>query len=67
MTNNKLMRYIPKEYKNEVADIYEGEREYNDVTKKWNTKIVVEWKDEEINTYQNASYMRFKLTEIGRD
>lgn len=64
---NKLMRYIPKEYKNEVADIYEAEREWNEVTKRWNTKIRVEWADGEVNTYQNASYMKAKLTEVGRE
>lgn len=63
----KLMRYIPKEYKAEVADIYEAGREWNEVTNRWNTLITVEWTDGSENTYQNASYMSFKLKEIGRD
>lgn len=29
--------------------------------------IVVEWKDGAINEYQNASYMRAKLQEFGRN
>ena len=65
MTN--LMRYIPKEYKNEVADIYEAGREWNEHTQRWNTLITVEWKDGIENTYQNASYMRAKLIEVGRE
>ena len=62
----ELMRYIPKEYKDQVSDIYEGEREWNEITKRWNTTIVVEWTDEEVNEYQNKSYMRMKLKEFGR-
>lgn len=62
----KLMRYIPKEYKNQVEDIQLGEIEWNDFTKRWNQLIVVTWKDGEENTYQNASFMREKLKEFGR-
>ena len=62
----ELMRYIPKEYKEQVSDIYEGEREWNEITQRWNTPIVVEWTDGEENIYQNKSYMKFKLKEIGR-
>lgn len=61
------MRYIPKAYKADVEDIYEAGKEWNEITNRWNTLITVVWKDGEENTYQNASYMRFKLTEIGRD
>ena len=64
---NKLMRYIPKEYKSQVADIYEAEKEWNEYTQRWNTLITVEWTDGEKNTYQNASYMRAKLIEVGRE
>ena len=56
-TSNKLMRYIPKEYKDQVANIYEAGREWNDYTQKWNTLVTVEWIDGEENTYQNASYI----------
>lgn len=65
--NKDLMRYIPKEYKNEVADIYEDGKEWNDYTNRWNVLVTVEWKDGETNTYQNKSYMKAKLTELGRD
>lgn len=63
----ELMRYIPKEYKNEVANIKKGEKVYNEYTNRWNITIIVEWKDGEINEYQNASYMKEKLEEFGRD
>ena len=54
---NKLMRYIPKIYKDEVKNIYKGEKVWNEITKRWNTVIVVEWEDGETNEFQNASYM----------
>lgn len=63
----ELMRYIPKEYKNEVANIEKGEKVFNEYTNRWNITIIVEWKDGEINEYQNASYMKEKLAEFGRD
>lgn len=64
---NTLMRYIPKEYKSQVADIYEAGKEWNEYTQRWNTLITVQWTDGEENTFQNASYMRAKLTEVGRE
>lgn len=60
------MRYIPRSYKNEVEDIYKGEKVWNEITKRWNTMIVVEWKDGEINEYQNATYMFNVLKYFGR-
>lgn len=65
--NKDLMRYIPKEYKDEVEDIYEAGKEWNEYTNRWNVLVTVEWKDGETNTYQNKSYMKAKLTEFGRD
>lgn len=62
-----LMRYIPREYKKEVESIEKGEKVWNEYTNKWNTTIIVRWKDGEINEYQNASYMKAKLVEVGRD
>jgi len=61
---NELMRYIPKEYKELVTNIYEGEKDWNDVTKKWNINIVVEWENGEVSSFQNKSYMRFALNEM---
>lgn len=63
----ELMRYIPKEYKNEVENIKKGEKVWNEYTNRWNVTIIVEWKDGEVNEYQNASYMKEKLAEFGRD
>ncbi len=60
------MRYIPRSYKNEVEDIYKGEKVWNEITKRWNTMIVVEWKDGEINEYQNTTYMFNVLKYFGR-
>lgn len=62
-----LMRYIPREYKEEVESIEKGEKVWNEYTNRWNTTIIVRWKDGEINEYQNASYMKAKLVEVGRD
>lgn len=64
---NTLMRYIPKEYKSQISDIYEDGREWNEYTQRWNTLITVEWTDGRENTYQNATYMRNLLKEFGRD
>lgn len=65
MTNKNLMRYIPKEYKSLVVDIYEEkERVWNELTNKWNTMVTVEWKNGEIDTYQNKSYMTNVLKEF---
>ncbi len=64
---NKLLSYIPKEYKKEVANIYEAAKEWNEYTKRWNTPITVEWTDGTENTYQNASYMKNLLKEFGRN
>lgn len=63
---DKLMRYIPKAYKNQVANIYEAGKEWNEYTQRWNMMITVEWTDGEENTYQNATYMNQKLKEDGR-
>ena len=64
--NNELMRYIPKEYKAQVKNIYKAEREWNEYTQRWNQTITVEWTDGETNTYQNAGYMKNLLKEFGR-
>lgn len=64
---NKLMRYIPKEYRSQVVDIYKAEKEWNVHTQRWNTLITVEWIDGKKNTYQNASYIKNLLKDFGRD
>ena len=56
-----LMRYIPKEFKAYVVDIYEGEKEWNEYSQRWNVPIYVEWKSGETGCYQNKGYMRFIL------
>lgn len=63
----ELMRYIPKICKNEVEDIYKGEKVWNEHTNRWNSTIIVKWKDGEVNEYQNSTYMKGKLAEFGRD
>lgn len=61
------MKYIPKQYKNEVENIQYGEKEFNEDTHRWNQLIVVTWKDGEETIFQNVSFMREKLKEFGRD
>ena len=63
----ELMRYIPKIYKNEVEDIYKGEKVWNEHTNRWNSTIIVKWKDGEVNEYKKSTYMKGKLAEFGRD
>ena len=62
----ELLKYIPKQYKAEVENIRKGEKVWNEYTKRWNTTIIVEWKDGTENEYQNASYMRELLKDFGR-
>ena len=62
----ELLEYIPKQYKAEVENIRKGEKVWNEYTKRWNTTIIVEWKDGTEDEYQNASYMRELLKDFGR-
>ena len=62
----ELLKYIPKQYKAEVENIRKGEKVWNEYTKRWNTTIIVEWKDGIENEYQNASYMCELLKDFGR-
>lgn len=59
-----LMRYIPKEYKHLVQDIYESEREWNEYTNRWNTPVIVEWQNGESTIFQNKGFMRNALKEF---
>ena len=60
----ELMQYIPKEYKKLVVDIQEGEDEWNDVTKKWNTPVIVEWANGIISRFANKTFMKACLKEF---
>jgi len=62
--NKQLMKYIPKEYKELVEDIYEGEKVWNEITNVWNTYLIVEWKNGEVTEFQNKSYARNVLKEF---
>lgn len=62
--NKALLRYVPKEYKDLVVDIYEGETEYNEMTKKWNTPLIIEWENGEVCKYQNKTFAREVLKEF---
>lgn len=65
MTN--LLRYIPKEYKKEVANIEKVQgMVFNEITRRYNTMICVTWKDGQENCYQNATYMYNLLKDFGR-
>lgn len=66
MTKNDLMKYIPKEYKGEVADIRTGSKEWDEVTRHWATTVIVTWLDGEQNEYVNKTFMREKLKDFGR-
>lgn len=66
MTKAQMMKYIPRQYKNEVEDIEIVRTEFNEHTKRWNKIVRVTWKDDEVNEYQNFGYMNFILKEYGR-
>lgn len=61
---DELMKYIPKEFKPLVIDIYTGESEWNEVTKRWNTPLIVEWENGEISTFSNKNFARKMLKEF---
>lgn len=64
--NNNLMKYIPKEFKRDVEDIRTGCKEWNEITKHWETTVIVTWIDGNQNEYANKSFMREHLKEFGR-
>jgi len=52
-----LMKYIPKEYKSLVTDIYAGtDKEYDDTTNTWSYPLYVEWENGERSIFQNKSF-----------
>ena len=59
-----LMRYIPKEFKPFVVNIYEGEREFDERTRRWNTRLVVEWQNGEQSNFKNKSWAFTCLKEV---
>lgn len=56
--NKELMRYIPKEFKALVVDIYEGKKEWNEITKKWSIEVIVDWVNGETSRFQNKTWMK---------
>lgn len=64
MLNKELMKYIPREYKSLVVDIYEGEDEYDERTNRMSTPIIVEWQNGEISRFQHKTWMRICLKEF---
>lgn len=60
----KLMAYIPKEYKPYVVDIYEGDTDWNDTTRRWNTALIVEWENGEVSNFGNKAHARQSLIEM---
>jgi hypothetical protein len=51
-----LMRFIPKEFKKLVVDIYQGEKYWNEVTKRWDIPLVVEWENDEKSEFANKTF-----------
>ena len=62
--NKELMRCIPKEFKALVMDIREGKKEWNEITKKWSTEIIVDWVNGETDIFQNKTWMKAVLKEF---
>ena len=64
----ELLKYIPKEFKDLVVDIYESDKEFNEFTGRWCTPLVVKWANGETSTFQNKSFAFSCLREFhGRD
>ena len=64
VTDKKLMRYIPKEYKKLVVQIYEGNRYWDEVKSHWNKELIVEWENGEESTFANKTYAYNVLKEF---
>jgi hypothetical protein len=59
-----LMRYIPKEFKPFVVDIYEGNEEFNEVTGRSARELVVEWQNGERSVFANKTWAFKCLREV---
>lgn len=62
--NKTLLRYIPKEFKPFVVDIYEGDKEFDEIKRRWNTRLVVEWQNGERSEFTNKSWALTCLKEV---
>ena len=60
---SKLMQLVPREYKNLVVDIYEGDKEWDDETHRWYQVVVVEWVNGETSRFAKDK-MRINLKEF---
>lgn len=58
-----LMKYIPKAYKKLVVDIREGAEEYNEITRRTQKTVIVEWENGEKTSFNNKSWMRESLNQ----
>ena len=67
MIDKTLLKYIPKEYKQQIVSIQKGDKVWNENTHRWNIMVDVVWNNGEETSYQNASYMYHLLKEFGRD
>lgn len=59
-----LMKFIPKDFKPYVVDIYKGEVEYDEDTKREYRPIEVDWENGEHSSFKGLDYMRNVLKEF---
>ena len=59
-----LMRFIPKDFKPYVVDIYKGEVEYDEDTKREYRPICVDWENGEYSEFKGVDFMRSVLNEF---
>lgn len=64
MLDSRLMKYIPREYKKLVVDIYEGEKEWDEIRHLWLVPVTVEWENFTITKFANKEHMRACLKEF---
>lgn len=60
----KFNEYIPKEYRELIDNVYNGTKQWNEITKRWNVPVVVEWKNGEESYFGNAAHMKHQLREM---
>lgn len=57
----KLLRYIPKDYKQDVVELFREEEEWSEETQKWVRPVTVKLRNGAILSFRSAKHMLFAL------
>ncbi len=59
----ELMKYIPKDYKPYVVNIFEGKKDFNPITGRIATLLCVEWENGVVSEFANKNWARTCIKE----